>query len=1376
MFKKLTNYFQVDIECPKNNGEPYTTSNGAVLTVQCTTDHYGGDYESHQVASYEDCLELCSTHSLCKAISFHLTNNICYLKSNILPGSDNQGVWSAVLVSAGTGTDSGDDQKPSSTALTGTPSSSDHVSTINCPRENGLVRSAASLEKFIIECLVDRGGGDIPGRAPAWTDSFQACINVCGAVDACRGVSWDNSYPGVNKPCYLKQDLNPPVQNSNIWAARKYGSAAGDGAGSAAGGSSTATPGVSGPVSTATVTEGASVTASTTRSFSESTGASESSLSSSSSSSSTTTTTTASLPSSESAGDGQTVVLTSTIKSTRSHGRPVGSRTSGMDQSNSVSTMKVTSSKTATEKSTTHWDQATAVTVSQTSTFTITKDPASSSVSSPVVVSTFTGTIDQLSSSSSSSSSTLSVPSIADPSTPNTSSTSTVVSTFTVIEESSGTSLSSQATSPPFVISPSVETSTRSAASSDITSTTTSGADSMTPATPSTSSSTVTSSPPFSSQSSFSSASSETMSTPVTAVTSETKTVIEGRTSSVSTEIVTTVQATTERETSINTAGTTSSGGASSTSLTASGWPPASMGTLRTTQTPDGPTSYTTPGSSHTSTNTHTLVEGSSKRPGRPSTRNPRLTPRPNTLTQSRTTTRTTTSPAVTTTTKTSQLSTSSFTTVSVPTYNPHTRSVKTPTHPDATESPDSTRLPNPFRPWGPFRPWESHTGPWITSLSSRTRQTPSKPTSVPQCTWDVHQIITGPCATDINGPFTKPRIPVPALPHLSEFHTGSPHLDHHIPRSLPAGHKYPAGIHGEIPPSIQNQFQDQEINYWAPFGSEYYYAQLCVSCEIIKVVADTGTYKGQPECNACEPPVMQARAGSATYLPTVESGICGYIEFQPSICVSCEQKKEQQFWVPKPKPQPPVYSTPACPLPCPEPCPCLPKPEPKPKTDTVTCWSCIQTPVYYPTTLTKERYKTVKIPTPVQHFLTTKETEYITKSISVTTPAYRTKTEHKIVTTPIFKTSVDSKVITTPVYVTKVTTKVVPTTELIVQTILCNTCPDGKTTTVSVHKMQTTATTHYVTCERYNTVTLNMTVKTKETEVKSVPYTTTIKAQETLTKSISHTETKSVPYVQTVTATEKCENCSGGYTTTLKTYVTQPPVVSTQVVTLSKPCPQCPDGSSTVVVPVPPQVTPVQPPAQPPIQQLSQPPAQPPSQPPVQQPPPVQTTVAQPCKESPCPPKTEGPKGSAPAPQPSAPKPEGPRPEGPKEGAPVKQPSAPNPEAPKGSAPAPSQPAPSQPAPSKPAPSKPAASQPAPPTTYPTLTPNETPSPSPSLSTSESSSSGSTTHKPSKTSPLSPPKETESQRSASIASTRPCDVKVLVAVVVGAVVAVWGM
>ncbi|GME57049.1 hypothetical protein GTA08_BOTSDO11788 [Neofusicoccum parvum] len=321
--------------------------------------------------------------------------------------------------------------------------------------------------------------------------------------------------------------------------------------------------------------------------------------------------------------------------------------------------------------------------------------------------------------------------------------------------------------------------------------------------------------------------------------------------------------------------------------------------------------------------------------------------------------------------------------------------------------------------------------------------------------------------------------------------------------------------VYDRIPYTVQRQFDDEEINYWQPAGSEYYYAKICVTCQITRVIARTGTYSGTPECDTCEPPVMQARAGQATYIPTEEDGICASVDFSASVC----------------------------------------------------------TPVWKPTTLTKETVKTLKVPTPVPHYQTTKETQYITKSYPVTqsllipTPVYKTKTESKVVTIPIYKTKIESKVITTPiyktrtestvittpVYKTKETTKIVPTTEKITQTLPCPTCPGGSTTTVKIHKTQTTATTQYVTCQN-KTETVMTTMKSKETKTKTVP--TTVKKKETEVKTVpttvktKETETRSVPYTQLVTSTEKCNTCAGGYTTTVKTKETEVKVVPTTVVT----------------------------------------------------------------------------------------------------------------------------------------------------------------------------------------------------------------------------------
>ncbi|KAK7713191.1 SERTA domain-containing protein 3 [Botryosphaeria dothidea] len=219
------------IQCPTSNGTSFTTSNGAILKIECTTDHCGRDYESRKVVSYENCLEMCSKNSPCKAVSFDLNTNICYLKSSVSKGSEDSGVWSAILESRG----SGHGQQPPTTTATGRPSASGLpiggvLGDITCPRDNKQTRTSPSGNQYIIECGVDRVYGDIAGRGPAWVDSFDGCLAACDSVDVCQDVSWNAAYPSANKPCYLKEYVDQPQQNKNVWGARRAdGSSGGSG-------------------------------------------------------------------------------------------------------------------------------------------------------------------------------------------------------------------------------------------------------------------------------------------------------------------------------------------------------------------------------------------------------------------------------------------------------------------------------------------------------------------------------------------------------------------------------------------------------------------------------------------------------------------------------------------------------------------------------------------------------------------------------------------------------------------------------------------------------------------------------------------------------------------------------------------------------------------------------------------------------------------------------------------------------------------------------------------------------------------------------------------------------------------------------------------
>lgn len=127
----------------------------------------------------------------------------CYLKSSVGAPLYNQ-VWGARLL------------LPPGATTTITTSTSSAAATptstgLSCPASNGTIYHAPSGSDFIIECGIDRTGGDIYSYKAL---SFEQCIADCDSDTYCVDVSLS----GV--ACYAKGTIEPANSAPNILGAR----------------------------------------------------------------------------------------------------------------------------------------------------------------------------------------------------------------------------------------------------------------------------------------------------------------------------------------------------------------------------------------------------------------------------------------------------------------------------------------------------------------------------------------------------------------------------------------------------------------------------------------------------------------------------------------------------------------------------------------------------------------------------------------------------------------------------------------------------------------------------------------------------------------------------------------------------------------------------------------------------------------------------------------------------------------------------------------------------------------------------------------------------------------------------------------------------
>ncbi|SMR55408.1 unnamed protein product [Zymoseptoria tritici ST99CH_1A5] len=85
------------LSCPAADDTVYTARNGARYRIECGWDRKGGTFTLVSAATYEACLNACSTKTGCKSVA--LVGNYCYLKTGTLPSQyRNDAVRGATLV------------------------------------------------------------------------------------------------------------------------------------------------------------------------------------------------------------------------------------------------------------------------------------------------------------------------------------------------------------------------------------------------------------------------------------------------------------------------------------------------------------------------------------------------------------------------------------------------------------------------------------------------------------------------------------------------------------------------------------------------------------------------------------------------------------------------------------------------------------------------------------------------------------------------------------------------------------------------------------------------------------------------------------------------------------------------------------------------------------------------------------------------------------------------------------------------------------------------------------------------------------------------------------------------------------------------------
>ena len=127
--------------CPNDNGAVYNLRNGANATVECFTDHAGGDAAMTITSTLEACITTCANTAGCVDVSYAPgSGGLCYLKNTLATGVTNYGVWGARMLTQA--------------------ASGGGAFTASCPEANGTVVTDANGATWTIECGQDRAGND----------------------------------------------------------------------------------------------------------------------------------------------------------------------------------------------------------------------------------------------------------------------------------------------------------------------------------------------------------------------------------------------------------------------------------------------------------------------------------------------------------------------------------------------------------------------------------------------------------------------------------------------------------------------------------------------------------------------------------------------------------------------------------------------------------------------------------------------------------------------------------------------------------------------------------------------------------------------------------------------------------------------------------------------------------------------------------------------------------------------------------------------------------------------------------------------------------------------------------------------------------------
>ncbi|OCK73727.1 hypothetical protein K432DRAFT_447684 [Lepidopterella palustris CBS 459.81] len=183
--------------CPDNDNtciNPLPAKDGC-YQVECNTSRSGSVLSQVIATSFDDCFDKCEAQFLngCVYVSFQpgvgaiSPGGTCTLQTSISSTETPvQGTWGGRRAAS------------------------------MCPDFNDNIYTSWTGRRFLIECGIDRPGGDM--QAPVWVDGIFSCLQACAQTPGCIDSSWHFGFP--SGPCYLKNQIMNSVSDTAVMNAK----------------------------------------------------------------------------------------------------------------------------------------------------------------------------------------------------------------------------------------------------------------------------------------------------------------------------------------------------------------------------------------------------------------------------------------------------------------------------------------------------------------------------------------------------------------------------------------------------------------------------------------------------------------------------------------------------------------------------------------------------------------------------------------------------------------------------------------------------------------------------------------------------------------------------------------------------------------------------------------------------------------------------------------------------------------------------------------------------------------------------------------------------------------------------------------------------